>query len=240
MTTLTSSVLPEDIPYDIFLIVISNLIDEDIVTCLLTCKSWYQHSQHPSFWRDLILRHYPYDVEDATSEDYAFLRHLSFLSVAKPTLTIPARGKIRFQGRQLHAGTHTKIIKEVEDKVNHNHKVACDYLNFLIEKEKKAWMSGFPLVYYIVNPDFYKNLDNPIYLRFKNLPLPAYTAIGALLKIHHYRPCNLDGLDFLTELINRYYSKGLSMDALHRCVITDNVAPRSHFNNRAFFIMQKP
>lgn len=228
------------IPYDIFLVIISNLIDEDIVACLLTCKSWYQHCQHPSFWRDLILRYYLYDVEDATSEDYAFLRHISFLSVIKPVLHIPNRGKIRFNGTTIHAGTHTNIIKNLQDSIDNKYKVACNYLNFLIDKEKMAWMSGNPLTYYIVNPNYYKTMFNPIYLRFKNLPIPAYSAVGALLKIHHYTPCNTDGLDFLFYLINRYYSKGLSMDALHRCIIAEYIAPRSRFNDKAFFIMQKP
>ena len=224
-----------EIPYDIFVIISDNLISHDIFICALTCKSWYRHTKHPSFWRDLILRHYPYDVKDAQHEDYEFLRHLSFLSVTKPTLQIPSI----FKGKNLHQGTNSKIIKELEDEITTKHKIATTYLKFLIKKEIAAWANGEDLKHYIVNPDYYKNNTTLLYLRFKNLPIPAYTAMGALLKIHHYTPRNGDGFDFITDLIDRYHHCGLNMDILHRCIIVNNVAPRSRFNNKSFFIMQK-
>lgn len=217
------------LPYDVTLSIFGYLPRSDIHACAMTCKFWSCLIQQPSFWHDLILRCYHYDLPGLQGKDYEFLRFLSQLHIVKPQFTVPGV----YKNTRYHAGTNRKVIERIRRQIDIYYNMAGRYLDFLITKEKQAWLGGDPQKEYIANPNHYDHYPDEYSLPLKGRSLFCYSVGGSILQAHQHILLDDNGNDFITRLVNMYYSlKDNTVEAIHQHVLTYIIDPKIEMMSR--------
>lgn len=173
-----------DLIYDTFLEIAQGLPTQDILAMCQTRREWRGFCQRPDFWDQVIRRSLGIITQNATPQDYTFLRKLYNQDEVVDAQRISAEETINFWIQNLPIGpTRDQEIARLRQQERKIIQTSEQVVANLQEAEFQAWRRGDPIVYWAINPT-----TQPYHQVVHGIFFPARTVEGAILQLNKAIP----------------------------------------------------